>query len=61
MAKTIQVRIPISLHKEISKIQREMQRETVQRFGKKKPITFVRAAQEFQKRRNQSFFGGNLI
>lgn len=61
MGKTIQVRIPLTLHRDIVKIQRQMERETIQRFGKRKPITFVRAAQEFHRRKNQSFFGGNLI
>ena len=61
MVKTILVRIPFTLHKEIVRLQRQMERETISRFGKKKPVTFVRAAQEFQRRKNQSFFGGNLI
>ncbi len=61
MPKTVQVRIPISLHKEITKIKRQMERETLMRFGKRKPVTFVRAAQEFQRKKNQTFFGGSLI
>ncbi len=61
MTKTIQVRIPVSLHREIMKIKRQMERETVTRFGKKKPVPFPRAAQEFLRRRNQTFFGGKLI
>lgn len=51
----------MSLFKEITKIQRQMEKESKERFGRRKPVTFVRAAQEFQRRRNQTFFGGNLI
>ncbi len=61
MPKTIQVRIPINMHRDIMKIKRQMEKETKERFGKKKPVTFVKAAQEFHKKRNQSFFGGGLI
>jgi len=61
MPKTIQVRIPIVMHKEILRIKKQMERETKERFGKKKPVTFVRAAQEFHRNRTQSFFGGKLI
>jgi len=61
MTKTILVRIPTTLHADIIKLKRQMERETVERFGKKKPVTFVRAAQEFHRRRNQSFFGGSLL
>lgn len=59
--KTIQVRIPVSLFNEITKIKKQMEKETVARFGRKKPVTFVRAAKEFQKKRNQTFFGGGII
>lgn len=61
MVKSVQVRIPMSLFKQITKIQRQMERESKERFGRKKPVTFVRAAQEFERKRNQTFFGGNLI
>ena len=61
MTNTIQVRIPLSLHAKIMKIKREMERESKERFGRKKPVTFVKAAKEFERRRNQNFFGGNLI
>lgn len=61
MSKTIQVRIPVTLHKEIMRIKRRMERESVERFGKKKPVTFVRAAQEFHRNKNQTFFGGKLL
>ena len=61
MTKTIQVRIPLTLHSEIMKIKRQMERETKERFGKKKPVTFVKAAQEFHRKKNHSFFGGRLI
>lgn len=61
MAKTIQARIPLSLHKEIMKIKKQMENETMARFGKKKTVTFVKAAQEFHRRKNQSFFSGGLL
>ena len=61
MPKTIQVRIPLALHKDIMKIKKEMETESKERFGRKKPVTFVKAAQEFHRRKNLSFFGGNLI
>ena len=61
MPKTIQVRIPLTLHNEIMKIKRQMEKETLERFGRKKPVTFVKAAQEFQRKRNNTFFGGSLI
>lgn len=61
MVKTKQVRIPMSLFNDITKIQKQMKRESIERFGRKKPVTFVRAAVEFRRRRNQNFFGGNLI
>ena len=61
MTKTIQVRIPVTLHREISKIKRQMEKETVLRFGRKKPVTFVKAASEYHRRKNNSFFGGKLI
>lgn len=61
MVKTIQARIPLALHNDILKIKRQMERETKERFGKKKSVTFVKAAQEFHRRKNQSFFGGSLL
>jgi hypothetical protein len=61
MGNTIQVRIPLTLHREILKIKREMERETVSKFGRKKPVTYPKAASEYHRKRNQSFFGGNLL
>ncbi len=61
MSKTIQVRIPLSLHKEIMKIKRQMERETLIKFGRRKPVTFVKAANEFHRKKNHTFFGGNLL
>ena len=57
--KTIQARIPLPLYRDILKVQKELQRETVERFGKSKPITFPRAALVYHKRRFN--FGGGLI
>ena len=61
MAKTIQARIPLILHKDIMKLKRAMERETKERFGKHKPVTFVKAAGEFHRRKNNTFFGGGLL
>ncbi len=61
MVKTIQARIPLTLHKEIMKLKRTMEKETLIRFGKHKPVTFVKAAGEFHRRKNNTFFGGGLL
>ena len=61
MVKTIQARIPLSLHRDIMKLKRQMEKETKERFGKHKPVTFVKAAAEFHRRKNNTFFGGGLL
>jgi hypothetical protein len=61
MVKTIQARIPLTLYNEIMKLKRSMEKETKQIYGKRKPVTFVKAAGEFHRRKNNTFFGGGLI
>ncbi len=61
MVNTIQVRIPLTLHKEIMRLKRQMEKDTLLRFGRKKPVTFVKAAGEFHRRKNNTFFGGGLL
>ncbi len=61
MVKTIQVRIPMTLHKDIMRLKRQMENETKERFGKHKPVTFVKAAAEFHRKKNNTFFGGGLL
>ena len=61
MAKTIQARIPFTLYKEIMKLKKQMESDSKNRNGKIKPVTFVKAAGEFHKRKNNTFFGGGLL
>ncbi len=61
MVKTIQARIPLTLHKDIMRLKKQMEKETKERFGKHKPVTFVKAAAEFHRRKNNNFFGGGLL
>ena len=61
MNKTIQARIPLSLHKDIVKLKKQMEKDSKERFGKIKPVTFVKAAAEFHKRKNNTFFVGGLL
>lgn len=61
MVKTIQARIPLTLHKDIMRLKKQMEKETKERFGKHKPVTFVKAAAEFHRRKNSNFFGGGLL
>lgn len=60
-SQTIQARIPRVMYMDIIRIKKQLEKETISRFGRKKPVTFVKAAQEYHKRRNQSFFRGGLI
>lgn len=59
--KTIQVRIPITLYNEIKRIQKNKIKESMLYGGKKKPCTFVQAANSYRQNRNSSFFGGQLL
>jgi len=59
--KTIQVRIPVSLHREILKIKRDKENEYKIYGGRKRACTFVQAAAIYQKDKNYSFFGGKLL
>ena len=61
MTKTIQVRVPMPLYREILKLKKQMEKETKERFGKHKPVTFVKAAAEFHRKKNNTFFGGGLL
>ncbi len=58
---SVQVRIPLGMYKEIKTLQTQMKKEVKERFGKDYPITFVKAANEFNKKRNMAFFGGKLL
>ncbi len=61
MVKTIQVRIPFSLYRDIFKLKKSMEKETKERFGKHKPVTFVKAAAEYHRKKNNNFFAGGLL
>lgn len=61
MNKTIQVRIPLTMYREISRIKKQMERENKVRFGRNKPVTLTKAAGEYHRRRTKNFFGGSLI
>lgn len=61
MVKTIQARIPLAMYNNIIQIKKKMEKETITRFGRKKPVTFVKAASEYHRKRNQNFFQGGFL
>lgn len=62
MTKTVLCRIPLAMYREIEKLRKDIEKEiNYGRRGKKKPITFSKAANEYHKNRNRSYFGGGLL
>jgi len=55
MNKSRLIRVPLSMFNEIKRIKNQLQKES------RKPVTLTKAAGEYHRNKNRSFFGGKLL
>ena len=61
MTNTVLCRIPRPMYNEIKRIKNQMEREHKTMYGRKKSVTMTKAAAQYHRNRNTSFFGGRLL